>query len=70
MYTMDVIEHARLTDIETIDTPLESNAYYLPSDGVPLTDFTLFCIIIGYLVCLTITRPNNSYTVHIVTQFV
>ncbi|XP_022859623.1 uncharacterized protein LOC111380324 [Olea europaea var. sylvestris] len=69
-YTMDVIERVRLTDTKIADTPLESNARYSPSDGVPLTDHTLYCTIVGCLVYLTITRPNIAYVVYIVSKFV
>ncbi|XP_022873095.1 uncharacterized protein LOC111392041 [Olea europaea var. sylvestris] len=68
-YPMDVIEHAYLTDIKTVDTPLESNAQYSSSDGGPLTNLTLYRTMVGYLVYLTITHPNIAYAVHIVSQF-
>ncbi|XP_022857468.1 uncharacterized protein LOC111378488 [Olea europaea var. sylvestris] len=69
-YTMDVIERVHLTDIKTIDTPLESNARYSSSDDIPLTDPTLYRTIVGCLVYLTITRPNIAYVIYIVSQFV
>ncbi|XP_022853643.1 uncharacterized protein LOC111375086 [Olea europaea var. sylvestris] len=67
---MDVIELPRLTDTKTADTPLESNAQYSPSEGVPLTDPTLCRTIVGCLVYLTITRPDIAYAIHIVSQIV
>ncbi|XP_022841892.1 uncharacterized protein LOC111365567 [Olea europaea var. sylvestris] len=67
---MDVIECARLTDNKSADTPLESNARYSSSDGVLLTDPTLYRTIVGCLVYLTITRPDIAYAIHIVSQFV
>ncbi|XP_022867077.1 uncharacterized protein LOC111386830 [Olea europaea var. sylvestris] len=69
-YIMDVIERAHLTDNKSVDTPLESNARYSSSDGVPLTDPTLYRTIVGCLVYLTITSPDIAYAVHIVSQFV
>lgn len=67
---MDIIERASLTNTKTTDTSLESNASYSPSDGVPLADPTLYHTIVGCLVCLTITRLDIVYAVHIVSQFV
>ncbi|XP_022857990.1 uncharacterized protein LOC111378929 [Olea europaea var. sylvestris] len=67
-YTMDVIERARLIDNKSADTLLESNARYSSSDGVPLTDLTLYRTIVGCLVYLTITRPDIAYAIHIASD--
>jgi len=69
-YIADILERARLTDNKTIDTSVEVNARYSSSDGIPLTDPTLYYTIIGSLIYLTITRPNIAYVVHVVSQFV
>jgi uncharacterized hydantoinase/oxoprolinase family protein len=38
-------------------------------DGKALRDFTLYRHFVGSLVYLTVTRPNISYAVHQVSQF-
>ena len=69
-YISDLFERARLTDNRTVDTPIESNAKYSPTDGVPLSDPSLYRTIVGSLVYLTVTRPDIAHAVHVVSQFV
>ena len=69
-YVADILERARQTDNKTIDTPIQVNARYSSSDGLPLIDLTLYRTIIGSLVYLTITHPDISYAIHVVSQFV
>ncbi|XP_057434376.1 uncharacterized mitochondrial protein AtMg00810-like [Lotus japonicus] len=67
---VDYSPRARLSDTRTIDSPLELNTRYNSSDGVHLEDHTLYRTLVGSLVYLTITRPDISYAVHVVSQFV
>jgi hypothetical protein len=69
-YIADILEQARLSDNKTIDTPIKVNARYSSSDGLHLTDPTLYRTIVGILVYLTITLPNIAYVVHVVSQVV
>ncbi|XP_042426160.1 uncharacterized mitochondrial protein AtMg00810-like [Zingiber officinale] len=69
-YIADLFERAHLTDNRVVDTPLETNARYSPSDGSPLPDPNLYRTVVGSLVYLTVTRPDIAYAVHVVSQFV
>ncbi|KAJ9567342.1 LOW QUALITY PROTEIN: hypothetical protein OSB04_003308 [Centaurea solstitialis] len=69
-YISDLFERARHSDKKTVDTPLETNVHYTPTDGVPLSDPSLYRTIVGSLVYLTVTRPDIAHAVHVVSQFV
>ncbi|XP_062114456.1 uncharacterized mitochondrial protein AtMg00810-like [Humulus lupulus] len=69
-YIADILDQAHLSDARTVDTPLELNFRYSSSDGVALSDPSLYRTLVGSLVYLTITRPDIAYAVHIVSQFV
>jgi len=64
------LKRARLTNNKTVYSLIEVNARYSSSDGLPLTNSTLFRIIIGNLIYLLITYPDISYVVHVVSQFI
>ncbi|KAG9453417.1 hypothetical protein H6P81_006321 [Aristolochia fimbriata] len=57
-------------DNKTSDTPLELNVKFRPSDGEVLVDPTLYRQLVGGLLYLSITRPDISYAVHVVSQFI
>ncbi|CAL5443960.1 unnamed protein product [Camellia sinensis] len=69
-YANEVIHRARLTDTKLSDTPIELNVKLNTTDGVPLDDPTLYRELVGCLVYLTVTRPDLTYAVHVISQFV
>jgi hypothetical protein len=69
-YIQDLLNRASLTDHRTAETPMELNVYLTPTDGEPLEDPTRYCHIVGSLVYLGVTRPDISYSVHILSQLV
>ncbi|GFY96873.1 hypothetical protein Acr_11g0011790 [Actinidia rufa] len=68
-YASDLLSRAGLTDNKTVDTPLENNIRLNTSNGEPLSDLTLYHQLVGSLIYLTVTRPDISHAVHIVSQF-
>jgi hypothetical protein len=58
-----------LTDSKAARIPLETNIKLLAIDGEPLSEATLYMQFVGSLIYLTITRPDISYAVHLVSQF-
>uniref|UniRef100_A0ACD5Z149 Uncharacterized protein n=1 Tax=Avena sativa TaxID=4498 RepID=A0ACD5Z149_AVESA len=69
-YIRDLLARAALGDERTVETPMELNVKLQPTDGDPLPDPTRYRHLVGSLVYLAVTRPNISYPVHILSQFV
>ncbi|CAM8905782.1 unnamed protein product [Rhodiola kirilowii] len=69
-YIRDLLDRASLTDHRTADTPMELNVHLRATDGEPLEDPTRYRHLVGSLVYLGVTRPDISYPVHILSQFV
>jgi hypothetical protein len=69
-YIQDLLDRASLTDHRTAETLMELNVHLMATDGEPLEDPTCYRHIVGSLVYLGVTRPDISYSVHILSQFV
>ncbi|XP_060670003.1 retrovirus-related Pol polyprotein from transposon RE1 isoform X5 [Ziziphus jujuba] len=68
-YTHDLIALAGLENSTPVDTPLEVNVKYSQTDGDLLPDPTIYRRLVGSLIYLTITRPDISYAVNLMSQF-
>ena len=68
-YTSDLIELADLHDSSPVDTPVEVNLKLSKDDGDLLPNPHTYRRLVGSLVYLTITRPDISYAVNLVSQF-
>nr|GEU68497.1 putative zinc finger, CCHC-type [Tanacetum cinerariifolium] len=67
-YARDILSRAHLLEAKPIATPLSTSTYFT-SQGVPFSDPTLYRSLVGALQYLTITRPDLSYAVNQVSQF-
>ena len=68
-YTSDLIYRANITDSKIVDTPIEYNYRLNSHDDESLSYATFYRQLIGSLIYLTVTRPDISYAVHVVSQF-
>ena len=68
-YASELLSRAGLTDSKTVDTPVELNAHLTPTGGKLLSNPSLYRRLVGSLVYLTVTRPDISYVVHQVSQY-
>ena len=64
-----MISRASITDSKIVDTPIEYNCRLNSHDGESLSNATLYRQLVGSLIYLTVTRPDISYAVHVVSQF-
>ena len=52
-----------------IDTPMDPNVKLLPGQGEPLNNAKRYRRLVGKLNYLTVTRPDISFPVSVVSQF-
>ena len=64
-YVASILQRVRLTNNKIVD--IEVNAKYSSFDDLPLSDPTLYCIIIRSFVYLTITHSDIAYAIHVVS---
>jgi hypothetical protein len=67
-YIQNILDHAGITDHRSVDTPMDPHLR-LHATNVRVEDTTRFHHLVGNLVYLGITRPDISYVVHIMSQF-
>ncbi|XP_070044037.1 uncharacterized mitochondrial protein AtMg00810-like [Nicotiana tomentosiformis] len=68
-YALDILEKTGMMGCRPIDSPMDPNAKLLPGQGEPLRDPTRCRRLIGKLNYLTVTRPDISFPVSVVSQF-
>ena len=68
-YAYDLISKVGITDTKTVSTPLEYNAKLTPLDGEPVFNATRYRQLVGSLIYLTVTRPDISHAVGMVSKF-
>ena len=68
-YASELLSRVGLTDSKTVDTLVELNAHLTSTGGKPLSNPSLYRRLVGSLVYLTITRPDISYVIHQVSQY-
>ena len=68
-YAYDLLSKAGITDNKTVSTLLEYNAELTPLDGEPISDATRYHQLVGSLIYLTVTRPDISHAVSMVSKF-
>ncbi|KAK4386010.1 Retrovirus-related Pol polyprotein from transposon RE2 [Sesamum angolense] len=68
-YACDLLHEAGLLGTKPVDTPMDSNPDFSNDDGNYLEDKTKYRRLVGKLIYLTVTRPDISFAVGLVSQF-
>ena len=67
-YMLSMLFKFGMADCKSVLTPLDRTVKLRPDTG-KVCDPTRFCQIVGSLIYLTITRPDLSYPVEVISQF-
>jgi Reverse transcriptase (RNA-dependent DNA polymerase) len=68
-YVLDLLQETGKLGCKPVDTPIESNIKLGSNDGEALTDISQFQRLVGKLIYLTVTRPDITFAVNVVSQF-
>ncbi|KAL0363865.1 UNVERIFIED_CONTAM: Retrovirus-related Pol polyprotein from transposon RE2 [Sesamum angustifolium] len=68
-YACYLLRKIGLLGTKPVDTPMDSNPDFLNDDGNYLEDKTKYRRLVGKLIYLTVTRPDISFVVGLVSQF-
>jgi len=68
-YALEILEDTGFLGAKPSRFPTEQNIKLTQEDGDLLEDASQYRRLVGHLICLTITRVDLAYTVHILSQF-
>ena len=68
-YALDILEETGMLDCKPVDTPMDPNVKLVPRQGESLGDPGRYRRLVGKLNYLTITRPDFSFPVSVVSLF-
>lgn len=68
-YACDLLTEYGVTNCRVLRLPMDSHLKLTPENGDPLPNPEIYQKLVGKLIYLTLTRPDISYTVHVLSQF-
>lgn len=68
-YTLDLLKEHGLLNCKPLSLPMDSHVKLTPTVGDPLPNPIPYQRLLGKLIYLTITRPDISFTVHTLSQY-
>ena len=68
-YVLDLLKETGFLGVRPVDIPMDPNKKLVKDKGKLFGDPGRYCHLVGKLTYLTITRPDISYAVSVVSQF-
>ncbi|XP_042423573.1 uncharacterized mitochondrial protein AtMg00810-like [Zingiber officinale] len=68
-YSKDLLKRFGMLDCKPISTPMESNFRMCAHEGKSLEDTTMYQKLVGSLIYLTLTQPDISYAVSVISRY-
>ncbi|KAL5577449.1 hypothetical protein UlMin_019148 [Ulmus minor] len=68
-YAKDLLKGFGMLECKPISTPMEPNAKMCAHEGKDLEDATMYRQLVGSLIYLTLTRPDISYAVGVMSRY-
>ena len=68
-YTKDLLQWYRMLDCKPISTPMDPNVRLQEDKGKDLENVTMYRQLVRSLIYLTLTRPDISYVVGVISQY-
>ena len=68
-YALDILEKTGLMNSKPVETPMDPNIKLLPKQGEHFSDLEQYRRLVGKLNYLIVTRPDISFVVSVVSQF-
>ena len=68
-YALDILKETSMLDCKPADSPMDPNLKLLPNQGETYSNPERYRRLVGKLIYLTITRPDISFAVGVVSQF-
>ena len=68
-YVLDILEETSLLGCKPQSSPIDNKPQFWDSTSPPLTDANIYRRLVGKLIYLTVTRPDITYTVGLLSQF-
>jgi len=68
-YALDILKEIWLMNSKVVETAMDPNIKLLPNKGEPFSDPEQYRRLVGKLNYLTVTRPDISFAVSVVSQF-
>ncbi|XP_071920701.1 uncharacterized protein [Coffea arabica] len=68
-YALDILEEAGMSNAKPAETPMDPNIKLFPGQGEPLKNPGKYHRLVGRLNYLTLIRPDISFSVSVISQF-